>query len=373
MKKFLCSLLLGLSVLVASSGVNASPLCPNQFPNFISDVCWNCVFPIKIFGKAIPGLGASANQDFASGPTLPVCACLNQLKVGAPMSMWEMAYIVDVHTEPGCMPALGGLRIPMPWNDSQYGKIDADKVIRKGAFRHSTYYVSPMMYLLEIVLDDQCADRSPFDVGWQSEFDPTWDDDELALIKMPISFAFGSIPAVLAGGVDSAASQVGFPINEIFWQAGSLGPMYPITGNVKDYRSNDQLAQLIVTRMLAEAHDMQEIAGLFGKGGGRSYGCEPGEVGCNDSTEKQAMCAGSPASMPPQIIMKKRQYKLQRLAPVPATSKIDFGSCCHPIGRNPILTEVGTQVPINGYKDFTYSVFRKRDCCAGITPAGAAQ
>ncbi len=359
----------GLVLAFASLTSNASTLCPNQFPNFISDICWSCMFPIKLAGVPLNFLGNS-NSDFKSGPGTLLCGCLNTLSIGIPLSFWEQAYLVDVHTEPGCMPALGGFRIKMPWNESQYGKIDTDKPHNGDGFRHSTYYVSPLMYLLEMVLDDGCTDRSPFDVGWQSEFDPTWDDDELALIKMPISYMFGSIPAVLAGGIDAVASQAGFPINEIFWQAGSLGSIYPLTGNTKAYKSNDQLAQLIAVRMLAEAHAMRELAGLFSKGGNRSYGCEPGEEGCSSGQEKAIMCAQSPVDMPPVLIMKKRQYKLQRTAPVPGTAKVDLGQCCHPIGRNPIATEAGTKVPLNGFKDFTFSVFRKRDCCAGVYSAG---
>lgn len=73
------------------------------------------------------------------------------------------------------------------WADSQYGVINKTDPIRKASFRNSAYYVSPLMYLLEVVLDDACSDRSPFDVGWTSEFDPSWSDDQLALIKMPIA------------------------------------------------------------------------------------------------------------------------------------------------------------------------------------------
>lgn len=308
-----------------------------------------------------------SGEDFdTNASSKPVCLCLNQLSVGAPVSFWEMSYIVDIHTQPGCMPTLGGMKLPVPWVDSQYGVISDAGDPRRSTFRNSAYYVSPMMYLLGAVLDDACSDRSPFDVGWTSEFDPTWSDDELALIKMPIAFAFSNILGAMAAGPDSLASSLGFPINEIFWQAGSWGPIYPLTGTVKDYRSMDQVGSLLATRMLAEAHAMREMAGLFGYGGGRSYACEAGEADCSDATTKAAMCAGSPGNMPPELIMKKRQYKLQRLFPTPNTVKQPLGGCCSPIGRNTMLTEKGTQLPVEGYKDFGYAVFRKRDCCAGV-------
>lgn len=366
-KLMLASLMLTLTTLSA----NASAICPNKFPDFINDICWSCMFPFKVFGVAVV---SGSGEDFSTraGDNL-VCACVEQLKIGAPISFWEMSYMVDVHTAPGCMPTLGGLQLPVPWVDSQYGVITPGNQQRRSAFRHSAYYVSPMMYLLETVLDDACSDRSSFDVGWTSEFDPTWDDDQLALIKMPIAFAFSSLPGIMASGPDAVAALAGFPINEIFWHAGSWGPIYPLTGTVKDYRSMDQVGHLLATRMLAEAHAMREMAGLFSKGGGRSYGCEPGEVGCDSSVTKAAMCAGSPTDMPPQLIMKKRQYKMQRIFPTPATAKLPLGGCCSPIGRNTIASEMGTQLPVEGYKDFGYAIFRKRDCCAGVVSPASFQ
>ncbi len=357
-------------------GANATPsvapnLCPNKFPDFINDVCWSCMFPFKVFGAKLVG---SDQEDFSTkSDNSPLCLCIDALKVGVPVSFWEMSYIVDVHTEPGCLPTLGGFKLGLPWGKSEYGVIKADDQVRKSAFRHSAYYVSPMMYLLQAVLDDSCSDRSAFDVGWTSEFDPTWNDDELALVKMPISYAFASIPGVMAAGVDAAAANVGFPINSIFWQAGSWGPIYPLTGNVKDFQTMDQTGHLLATRMLAEAHGMREMANLFSKGGGRSYACEDGEIGCSDSVTKAAMCAGSPLDMPTSLIMKKKQYKLQRLFPQPYGEKKFIGGCCVPIGRTTSLRDSGTQLPTADQKDYGYAVFRKRDCCSGVVSPASAQ
>ena len=360
------------SLLISASAFAQStsgPLCQNQFPNFITDICWDCVFPFSFFGGVLKIDPTGSQENFSSGTQLPVCACgLNSnggLKVGAPVGFWEMSYLVDVHTQPGCMPFLGGVQLPIPYAKNEYGKIDkpGGKQHRQ-AFRHANYYVSPMMYLMGAVLDDACADRSPFDVGWMSELDPTWNDDQLALIKMPISFVFGSIPAQLAGAIDAAASQVGFPINQIFWQAGAWGPMYPVTGNVQTFHSADQNARLVVTRMLAEAHDMREMAGLFSKGGGRGYGCEPGEANCSASTTNAAQCAASPSAFPISPILPKRQYKYSRTFPLPQTNLI-LGSCCQPIGRTTIPFEYMTSAPLPGYKDFGFTIFRKRDCCSG--------
>nr|WP_274534909.1 TraU family protein [Rhodoferax antarcticus] len=351
--------------------IAASDKCPNKFPNFISDICWSCMFPFRLWGLNIMKLN---NEDFdTDANSTPVCYCFSSLKIGVPIAFWEPAYIVDVHMEPGCLPTLAGLELPLPWKDGQTGSTEITKKSGAGyIYRHSAYYVAPIMYLLESVLDDTCADRSPFDVGWTSEFDPTWDDDQLMMIKMPIAFAFGTLPAILASAPDAASAAVGFPIDSIFWHAGSWGPIYPLGGIVSNYSSNDQVGRLVATRMLAEAHAMSEMAGLFAKGSGRSFACRPGEVGCNSSVTKRAMCAGSPLDMPKALVMQKSQYKIQRIFPVPQTAKLPLGGCCSPIGRSSILMEIGTQAPTKGFRDFGYQVFRKRDCCAGVvSPASA--
>jgi conjugal transfer pilus assembly protein TraU len=131
--------LVGLTMAISSQLAVAGPLCPNLFPNFIRDICWSCIFPIRIAGIELSFLpGAKNNSDFRSGPRSPICLCTRQLKIGLPLSFWEQSHFIDVHTEPGCMPVLGGLRIPMPWNKRQYGKIENDNQRHRAAFRHST-------------------------------------------------------------------------------------------------------------------------------------------------------------------------------------------------------------------------------------------
>jgi conjugal transfer pilus assembly protein TraU len=305
------------------------------------------MFPMTIAGGSISF--SSSQEDWDSGVNSPICICSGSFKVGTPMSFWEPAIIIDSHMTAGCFPTLGGMTLPIGGNTGGTN----NHLTGKGAqaFRHSTYYVSPLMYLLSAILDDSCSDRSAFNVGWTTELDPSWNDDELASIKMPIAYAFGSMPGVLAAGVDSIAANIGFPISEIFWHAGSWGPIYPLTGN-GEYSTDDQFGRLITTKMLATAHDMGELWNLFANGSGRSYGAD-------------AMCSQLPSSWPTQLIMNKRQYKVSRLYPIPQTSKID-GLCCSPIGRSTVPVETMTQGPTTKFKDFGYIVFRKRDCCAGV-------
>ena len=342
MKNLILAILSAISI--SAIGQTASgTTCDNNFPNFITDVCWSCMYPMTIAGGAISL--STGQEDWSSGVP-PVCICAGAMKAGVSMGFWEPAIIIDSHINPGCMSTLGGAKFPIGGNIG--GVTDPHT---STAFRQSTYYRSPLMYLMSAVLDDSCADRSAFDMAWTSELDPSWNDDEAASIKMPIAFAFGSLPGVMAGGVDAIAANAGWPISEIFWQAGSWGPIYPLSGN-GHYFSDDQFGRLITTKMLAEAHDMGELGNLFTGGAGKSYGAS-------------AMCTQDPMGWPIQPIMDKKQYKISRLFPVPQTSKI-AGLCCSPIGRSTLLAETMSQGPTTKFKDFGYIVYRKRDCCAVI-------
>ena len=48
----LSSLLPGAAMFVAALTVNAATVCQGEILNPVTDVCWSCVFPVKIGGKA---------------------------------------------------------------------------------------------------------------------------------------------------------------------------------------------------------------------------------------------------------------------------------------------------------------------------------
>ena len=45
-------LLAGAAMFVAALTVNAATVCQGKILNPVTDVCWSCVFPVKIGGKA---------------------------------------------------------------------------------------------------------------------------------------------------------------------------------------------------------------------------------------------------------------------------------------------------------------------------------
>lgn len=66
-------LLAGAAMFVAALTVNAATVCQGKILNPVTDVCWSCVFPVKIGGKA--SLTTSVLPDPDTGAGGPFCTC----------------------------------------------------------------------------------------------------------------------------------------------------------------------------------------------------------------------------------------------------------------------------------------------------------
>ena len=62
-------------------------------------------------------------------------------------------------------------------------------------------------------------------------------------------------------------------------------------------------------------------------------------------------------------VMDKAAYKTQLTHPIPSTSK-EAGKCCQPFGRQTVTWGAGKEYPVRG-EDFSFILFRKRNCCVG--------
>ena len=134
MKRWIQTLLAVCMLVMSHQARSADPdaggaLCPNKFPDFINDVCWSCMFPFKLAGLQMAT--GQDGEDFATNADTTTCVCENALKAGLPVSFWEMAYMVDVHTEPGCLPTLAGLKLDLEWSSENYGVIGDREPRRK--------------------------------------------------------------------------------------------------------------------------------------------------------------------------------------------------------------------------------------------------
>ena len=317
---FKCSLLL--IILTISPVTNAKIGCVGRFVNPITDVCWRCLFPIRICGVMI----VNGDPDTA-GLNTPLCACprpgIPVPVPGIPIGFWEPARLVDVTKSPMCMVSLGGISLG---TTPQKGiKEDGE-----GMFYHVHWYIYPVIYWLEILLDFVCMEMAAVDIAYMTEFDPLWGDSIKTSILNPEAMLFGNPLAKAACIADCLTSSVGLSNDSMFWCAGCQGGLYPFSGTTSYHNGGVGSAQLIVSKFMAKMHRELMLWGYYGTAG---------------------LCGKYP--MP---IIKKSQYRIQMTYPIP-----EFSSCKR-IGQTQVLWQAGREYPIWG-EDFGFLIWRKRDCC----------
>lgn len=334
MKKHLHHLLV-LMQLVSPLAIGDDAVCTGDFPNLITDVCWDCMFPVSFAGGILNFGIAGDDYDTGVGRT-PVCICASGLAIGTPMGFWEPRWMVDVTNSPGCMPLMGGLQIDPPFNETEFGATMITNANLNGrskaAFMHANEYLNPFLSAAGVIESSPCLDNRSFDIPYLSWADPTWGDDTLSLMLTPYAYAFSGVASIAAEAPDAIQATIGFPNQYLFWVAGSWGPIFPLTGNVSNAGTNEQVSHLLLTRVLAKLH----------------------AAGTQQTTAGKTALEACNAFGMPEIIMDKRQYKTNRTFPFP-------DNMCTPIGRPLLLQESGASRPQD--KDYGYFVWQRKDCC----------
>jgi conjugal transfer pilus assembly protein TraU len=315
--------------------------CTGHFLNVLTEICWDCLFPVTVAGASLDLSGTSGTSwDYDSGAgngLAGLCICKGTLTAGVVTSFWEPMYLMDVSPTPGCMVNLG-IQVPMPINANQYGTVSnslGETGRSMSGFGHVNLYLNPILTVAGFLYSSPCLDSRSFDIPWISVMDPSWADDQLTLITQPWSFAFGDMTSALATGPDAVAANVSYGIKELFWVAGAWGSIFPTNGTVSAYKTPEQLSHLLVTRILAKNH----------------------ALGLMQSTAGQDALEACGVFGIPEFVMDKRQYKISRSLPY-------LDNMCMPIGRDTLLQESGTAGVDN--KDYGYVIFRKKDCCAAF-------
>lgn len=299
--------------------------CTGKITNPITDVCWKCLFPIKIGGIEVV---SSDTPDTPNPTDFPVCFCKRPgfpaPLPGIPISFWEPARLIDVTKSPMCMVSLGGISLG---TSPQSGtKDDQDG----SSFYHVHWYIYPVLYWLELLMDFACLEMVSVDVAYLTEFDPFWNDDTKSAILNPEAILFGNIIAQGACIADCLTASVGLSNDLFFWCSGCQGSLYPYTGNVGAQNGGVQGSSLLVGRMIAKLHRELLAWGYYGNKG---------------------LCGKYPLP-----IIKKSQYRYQMTYPIPEV----LG--CKRIGQTEVLWQSGKEFPVKG-EDFAYLLWRKRDCC----------
>lgn len=333
MKTWILRFLIALTALVTSMGASAtekSPLCRGKFMNMISDVCWECVFPISIGAAQI----AIGGQKDIENPASPICMCKFPVP-GLSIGFWEPARTVEVVRYPYCMVSLGGINIDTGGSPVTHGREGRLRDEANGGPGWSIYqvhvYETPLLGVLGLGFDGICSSSGGIDLNFMTELDPSWDDDELAAVIAPDEALFATPVAQLACLADCAMANMSFGIQEMYWCAGCNGSLFPLNGHVQYHVSGAQASSLLMQRFLTKMHRL----GLAKRYHGSQALCGP----VND------------------MIMDKRAYKSNMTYPIPYTSG------CQPLGRTTAIWATGKEFPIAG-EDFAYILFRKRNCCA---------
>ncbi len=330
MKRWLVLILLACALNPLSE---AASRCQGKFANPLTDICWSCLFPLVLGGIPLVSMG----QEDTANPGGFICTCANPIRVGIKTSFWEPARRVDVTRTPYCFVSLGGVSLD-PGIRAPEGEVRLQQDNTKQSSYQVHWYVDPILYWLEVILDNPCLETGKFDVAYITEVDPTWNDDELTMLLNPETFLFGNPIAQAACAGDCVLSSVGFGSNALFWCAGCNGSIYPLNGHVQAHVSEVQASSLLVQRMTAKLHREALMWGTSGSDG---------------------LCG-----VYPEPVMDKTQYKYHMLYPIPQTQKIN-GKCCQPYGRTTAVWGAGKSYPYAG-EDFAYMIFRKKNCCLGV-------
>lgn len=321
-------------LVIYSPTAQADTTCEGKFMNPITDICWSCIFPMKLGGANLIPFG---QEDFDSGVEDAFCACGSPPRVGMSISFFEPARLIEAVRRPYCFVSLGGVKIDPGIDAPAHAQERGGK-----SFYQMHYYTSPLIYWLEVILDNPCLEQGVFDLAYMTELDPLWADSELTFILNPDAVLFANPLAQAACSADCVAATAGFPSNQLFWCAGCQGSMYPLDGWVGSHIGGVQASTLLMQRMINKMHREGAIWGAHGKDG---------------------QCGFYPIPL-----MDKRAYKSQMTYPIPNTQK-ENGRCCQPLGRSTVISGSGKEYPYKG-EDFAYMLFRKRDCCQGAVGVG---
>ena len=161
MRGFRC--LVAIAVIVSSFKLVGK--CVGRFVNPATDICWSCLFPITIGGFKV-----SPSGEDTDNPRQFICLCGTPIpRVGIPISFWEPVRMIDVTRTKFCMVNMGGISIG---GDSVrgHGTVDKGKAGgRKRSFYQVHYYIYPVIYWLELLVNFGCLDTSGFDVAYITE------------------------------------------------------------------------------------------------------------------------------------------------------------------------------------------------------------
>lgn len=262
----------------------------------VSDTNWNDMFPVVIGGTI--DVPAEPQPPIIREP--PVCVCprppYGQPTPGVGVTYWAPEYLAEVTRSPGCLVGLGGQDVLGGAFANQTGgqRGGASGIgAASGSLLQAHWYIYPLFQMISASINSMCFNStSPFSLAAMTELDPTWHNDLWAAILAPESSLFANPVMQSACLVDAASTAVAFPIDALFWCAGSWADgIYPFSGNTNSQQSDQQANMLLLTKFLA----LQARVGLI-----------------LDTVGPQAICFAVP-----NPILLKSQFRVDPLYPLP--------------------------------------------------------
>jgi len=248
------------------------------------------------------------------------CICIRRwrIRVGIVVSYWEPFLLIDTVSKSNYSPMLGLSVGP----DILPGKNQSSDTanVNESTFAQAHGFLLPLFPFI-------C---NRWDYGaWWSEFDPTWQSDELSAIITPEAGLYANKAMQMACMADAAAVNLGWPLDVMPWCIGSGGSAYPMTGHV----DNDNIVQAnstVAARLIYKMNRMFMI-------------CDP---------SPKCGCTYTP-------IWIKSHYKLHTARPgVRATYPIGKSAKFYDSFLNPpFMGEMGSN------DEFLWVVYRKQRCC----------
>jgi conjugal transfer pilus assembly protein TraU len=320
-KRRFLRVVLAIYALLFSAATFAGATCQGSFINPATDICWSCMLPLSI-GKHDILKSSIADSDTA-GNIIERCGN----KLGASLGYFEPMALVDVTDTPYCLVNLGGIKMNI--KNAMQGTTSKDfDTGASSSFSHVHWYKYPIISILGMILEGNCADPGDFDVAYLSEMDASYKDSEMNFILNPEAALLASPVAQAACFADSVSSStMNKPLDLEYWCAGSLGSIFPLNGHSNASYSPVQTSELLTERVNFKLHR----AGLI-----------------SDSDAK------NPCSTSKKPITPKSRYRYQMV-----NQKVERH--CHASGHTPLDYESGKIRPTKS-KQYGYLVWRRRNC-----------
>ena len=179
---FLLSCCTFLIIFVFGASVSYA-VCKADVFNPITDICWQCIFPIRMGGIDIIGSDIDSPSDNVDSGL-----CLGGTTFGISTSFWEPARIIETVKDPYCFNLIGASLGDEAFlgGSTQVGDPKASM------FAQAHYYLLNVWSFLDLFLDLPCLEPTGFDVAYITEIDPTWNDDLLAFLLNPEALLLGN-------------------------------------------------------------------------------------------------------------------------------------------------------------------------------------